>query len=72
MIAGLPRGVTHVALHSSVPGDVQAISPHHAAWRTQEYALLNQGAIQDWCAEEQIEAIGYDSIWRLWFASSEG
>jgi len=52
MIASLPHGITHIALHSAVPGDIDAISPQHAPWRTQEYALLTDGTIKATCDEE--------------------
>ncbi len=68
MIASIPQGVTHVALHSSIPGDIEAISPQHAGWRTREYALLNQGLIQGWCTAELIDSMAYGPIQRLWFS----
>ena len=45
MICELPDGTTHFALHATTPGEIEAIAPDHAEWRTAEYALLASGAI---------------------------
>lgn len=71
LIAKLPKGVTHMALHCSVPGDIETIAPQHAAWRLQELALFKTGAIRDWCAEGQIEILGYRAIQQAWFKQDE-
>ena len=65
-VAGLQPGVTHVALHATVPGEIEIIAPEHAGWRTREYALFASGAVAGWCAEAGIGAIGYREIQRLW------
>ncbi len=36
MIETLPDGVTHIALHCTAPGEIEAIAPDHAGWRTQD------------------------------------
>jgi predicted glycoside hydrolase/deacetylase ChbG (UPF0249 family) len=66
MIEALPPGVTHVALHATAPGEIEAIAPDHAAWRTNEHALLASGAVSDWCAAAGIVPVGYREIRRLW------
>ena len=66
MIEDLPPGVTHIALHAAAPGDIEAIAPDHAAWRTNEHRLLASGAVLAWCAAAGIVPIGYGEIQRLW------
>ena len=45
VVEGLAPGVTHFALHCTVPGEIEAIAPGgHPAWRTNEHALLASGA----------------------------
>jgi chitin disaccharide deacetylase len=68
VIAGLQPGVTHFALHATVPGEIEVIAPDHAGWRTREFALFTSGAVAEWCAGNGIAAIGYREIQRLWRA----
>jgi predicted glycoside hydrolase/deacetylase ChbG (UPF0249 family) len=65
MIESLPNGVTHVALHCTQPGEIQAIAPEHAGWRVREYDLLDQGLVQSWCLASGVTAIGYRDVQRL-------
>jgi predicted glycoside hydrolase/deacetylase ChbG (UPF0249 family) len=65
-IAGLAPGITHFALHATVPGEIEIIAPDHAGWRTREYELFCSGAVATWCAAAGIAAIGYRDIQRLW------
>ena len=44
-IEGLAPGVTLFALHATAPGEIEAIAPDHAGWRTTEYALIASGAV---------------------------
>jgi chitin disaccharide deacetylase len=62
----LPPGVTHVALHCTVPGEIEAISPRHAPWRTNEHALFASGAVAGWCEAAGVATVGYRDIQRLW------
>jgi hypothetical protein len=62
----LPLIRTHFALHCTAPGDIEAITPQHAPWRTNEYALFASGAVAEWCAALGIIAIGYRDIQALW------
>jgi chitin disaccharide deacetylase len=66
VIEELPLGVTHFALHCTTSGDVEAITPQHASWRTNEYALFASGAVAEWCAALGIVPIGYREIQRRW------
>jgi predicted glycoside hydrolase/deacetylase ChbG (UPF0249 family) len=69
-VTGLPAGVTHFALHATMPGEIETIAPDHAGWRTREFALFASGAVAEWCAEAGIAAIGYREIQRLWRAGA--
>lgn len=65
MIETLPGGVTHVALHCTAPGEIEAIDPAHAVWRTQEYGLLETGRIGDWCRAAGVTLVGYRAVQAL-------
>ncbi|WP_376088917.1 polysaccharide deacetylase family protein [Roseomonas sp. CCTCC AB2023176] len=66
MIAGLPAGVTHLALHATVPGDFQAISPQHAAWRFAEYRHLASGAATRAFEAAGIRRLGMRELQATW------
>jgi len=66
LVEELPAGVTHFALHCTAPGDIEAITPQHAPWRTNEYALFASGAVREWCEAMGIVPIGHREIQRLW------
>ena len=66
LVEELPHGVTHFALHCSAPGEIEAISPQHAPWRTNEHALFASGAVAAWCADLGIELVDYRRIQQLW------
>ncbi|MBV9966493.1 MAG: polysaccharide deacetylase family protein [Alphaproteobacteria bacterium] len=69
-IEGLAPGVTLFALHATVPGEIETISPQHAGWRTREYALFASGAVAEWLAANGVTPIGYREIQRLWRAQA--
>ncbi|WP_458094206.1 polysaccharide deacetylase family protein [Roseomonas sp. WA12] len=69
LIETLPQGVTHVALHCTRPGDIGAIAPVHAGWRTREYALFAEGAVESWCRAAGVTPIGYRALQAFWPAS---
>jgi chitin disaccharide deacetylase len=69
-IEGLAPGVTLFALHATMPGEIEAIAPQHAGWRTREYALFASGAVSEWLAANGITPTGYREIQRLWVAQS--
>jgi chitin disaccharide deacetylase len=66
VVEELPPGVTHVALHCTRPGEIEAISPRHAPWRTSEHALFASGAVARWCGEAGVAPVGYREVQRLW------
>ena len=68
----LPDGVTHVALHATMPGEIATISPQHAPWRINEYALFAAGDIARWCEAAGVTPLGYRPIQALWQARLGG
>ncbi|MBV9735616.1 MAG: polysaccharide deacetylase family protein [Acidisphaera sp.] len=70
VIAGLPEGVTHFALHCTAPGEIDLIAPGHAAWRCNEYALFASGAVSAWCEQGGIARIGYRDVQQFWLGAS--
>jgi hypothetical protein len=59
LFATLPPGLTYVALHCNAPGDIEAIVPPRAHWRTDEHRLFASGAPQRWTEEMGIVRVGY-------------
>jgi predicted glycoside hydrolase/deacetylase ChbG (UPF0249 family) len=68
LIGSLPAGITHLALHCAVPGDIEAITPQHAPWRTREYSLLADGSIDAWCRAAGVALAGYRAVQDIWLA----
>lgn len=66
LVAGLPPGTTHLALHCTTPGDFQHMAPVHAPWRFAEYELLSSGLLNDLCASDGIAMIGTRCLQELW------
>ena len=62
MIAELPEGTTFFSLHCNAPGDIEAISPTWAPWRTDEHRLCGDPAFHRFVAEQGIELAGYREI----------
>ncbi len=72
MIETLPSGATFFGLHCNAPGDIEAIVPPRAHWRTDEYRLFGSGAPMRWIAAAGIRAIGMREIRDLWRAAKPG
>ncbi|TMH69087.1 MAG: ChbG/HpnK family deacetylase [Betaproteobacteria bacterium] len=72
MIETVPSGTTFFALHCNAPGDIEAIVPLRAHWRTDEYRLFGSGAPMRWMAEAGIRAVGMREIRDLWRAAIRG
>jgi hypothetical protein len=66
MIDTLAPGATFFALHCNAPGDIEAIVPPRAHWRTDEYCLFGSGAPARWMQEAGIRAIGMREVRDLW------
>jgi chitin disaccharide deacetylase len=66
MIASLPPGASFFGVHCNAPGDIEAIVPSRAHWRTDEYRLFGSGAPMRWAVEAGIRAIGMREVRDLW------
>jgi predicted glycoside hydrolase/deacetylase ChbG (UPF0249 family) len=62
MIAAVPPGLSFLALHCCTPGDIEAIVPPRAHWRTNEYRLFRDPAFLSWVAGSGIHLIGFREI----------
>ena len=62
MIESLPAGATFFGLHCNAPGDIEAIVPPRAHFRTDEYALFRSGAPVRWAREAGIKTIGMREV----------
>lgn len=58
LVETLPDGLTFVALHPNMSGDIETIVPPRAHYRTDEVRLLGSGAIADWLEAAGIGTIG--------------
>ncbi len=54
MLDALPPGLTHLALHATIPGDFAAAAPDHAVWRAAEYEYLRSGQLAAACRARDI------------------
>jgi predicted glycoside hydrolase/deacetylase ChbG (UPF0249 family) len=66
LIDELPDGITHFALHATMPGEIEAIAPDHAEWRTAEYALFASGHVAERLAAASIAVAGYHDLAAAW------
>ncbi len=72
LVAELPPGVTHLALHATAPGDFASMAPDHAGWRYAEYDFLAGGRLQALCAAAGVATVGTRAVQRLWLAAERG
>ncbi len=66
LVAELPPGVTHLALHCTAPGEFESMAPGHAGWRFAEYEMLAGGLLRDLCAEAGVGVVGIRGLQRRW------
>lgn len=59
MLAGLPAGLSFLALHFNAPGEIEAIEPGSAHIRTEEYAAFAAPAFAAWLAAEGLQPVGF-------------
>jgi predicted glycoside hydrolase/deacetylase ChbG (UPF0249 family) len=65
-LGALPDGITHIALHATQPGEIEAFAQRHAEWRIAEYELLARGSMRGFCNEMKLPVISYRPIQPLW------
>jgi predicted glycoside hydrolase/deacetylase ChbG (UPF0249 family) len=65
LIAGLPRGLTLVAVHPNTSGDIEAIIPQRAHFRTEEYRLFQDENFKEFIAAQNIQTLGFRPIREL-------
>jgi predicted glycoside hydrolase/deacetylase ChbG (UPF0249 family) len=58
LVETLPDGLTFMALHPNMSGDIETIVPPRAHYRTDEVRLLGSGAITGWLEAAGIGTIG--------------
>ncbi len=66
LVAELPPGLTHLALHCTAPGEFASMAPGHAGWRFAEYALLGSGMLRELCAEADVAVTGARAMQQRW------
>ena len=66
LLAELPPGLTHLALHCTAPGEFTAMSAIHAPWRHAEYEMLASGRMGELFAAAGIAVVGTRALQRLW------
>jgi len=59
LIGDLPAGCTFVALHPTAAGEIEAIVPAKAHYRTDEYRILSDPHWTQVLEEEEIATIGF-------------
>jgi hypothetical protein len=62
LVAELPLGLTLVALHPTKSGDIEAIVPAKAHFRTDEYRLLSDPTFRQFVEEQGVRTIGFRPI----------
>ncbi len=70
VLAELPPGLTHLALHATAPGDFAAMAPLHAPWRFAEYRLVQRGGFAALCAEAGVAVLGTRELQERWVQSA--
>ncbi len=65
LVAQLPSGLTMVALHPNRPGDIEAIVPAKAHYRTDEYGILSDPQFREFLTEQEIGTVGFRALREL-------
>ena len=66
LVADLPPGTTHLALHCTAPGDFAAMAPAHDSWRTGEYHLFARGFVRDLCVAHGVDMTSTRALQAQW------
>lgn len=65
LIAGLPEGLTVVAVHPNISGDIEVIIPEKAHFRTEEYRLFRNAEFKEFIAVQGFHCSGFRPIRNL-------
>lgn len=65
LIANLPAGLTLVAVHPNISGDIEYIVPAKAHFRTDEYRLFRDEKFKKFIAAQNIKSLGFRPIREL-------
>ena len=65
-VAGLAPGLTHLALHCTMPGAFDAMAPNHAPWRFAEHALIGRGRLAELLDTAGIAVLGLRAFQQAW------
>jgi hypothetical protein len=68
LVAELPPGITHLALHCTAPDEFASMAPDHAGWRYAEYDWILGGGLQALCAAAGVATVGTRAVQKLWLA----
>ncbi len=68
LVAGLPPGLTHLALHCTAPGEFATMAPAHAPWRHAEHDLFARGVVGDLLEEAGVGVTSTRALQRRWVA----
>ena len=69
LIESLPEGITFLALHPNISGDIETIVPPRAHYRTDEHRLLADGSIARWIEEAEVQLLGMRAMRDLYRAA---
>lgn len=62
LVSTVPAGLSFLAFHCCAPGDIEAIVPPRAHWRTDEFRIFQDPEFLDWTAGTGIHLIGFRDI----------
>lgn len=62
ILRNLAPGITYFSLHPNAPGEIEALVPERAYWRTFEYEYFRSDRLQEFLAAENIVPIGFREI----------
>jgi hypothetical protein len=62
LFAGVPDGLSFLALHPNAPGEIEVIEPASAHIRTAEYELFVDDEFATWLSEQDVELVGMRAL----------
>ena len=65
LVASLPAGLTLLAVHPNTAGDIDAIVPAKAHFRTDEYRLFRDTKFKEFIAAQNVQSLGFRPIREL-------